>query len=67
MLISVLKATKRAGYAWTPRRQGMAVTQGELGPPGCLGDTFKTLVLILVFTNFLRVRYTTNLFDFFDS
>ena len=45
----------------------MAVTQGELGPPGRLGDAFKLLVLIMIFTNFLLVRYTTNLFDFFDS
>jgi hypothetical protein len=48
LLGSVLKATRRpkaSWYAWTPRRQGMIVAQGELGPPGRLGDAFETLLL----------------------
>ena len=37
--------TRQGGYAWTPRRQGATVTQGELGAPGRLGDAFKTLAV----------------------
>jgi len=33
------------GSAWTPRRQGATVSQGELGTPGRLGDVFETLIL----------------------
>ena len=51
IVVSVLKAVRRgearrAGYAWTPRRQSATVTQGELGPPGHLGDAFKTLIIV---------------------
>ena len=36
---SVSKETRQAGYARTPRRQGIIVPQGELGPPRCLAYT----------------------------
>jgi hypothetical protein len=32
-------------HGLSPRRQGELVLQGELGPPGCLGDTFETLAM----------------------
>lgn len=43
---SVLKATRRPWQivrALSPRQQGGLVPQGELGPPGHLGDAFETL------------------------
>ena len=35
------------GDLGTPRQQGVAVAQGELGPPGCLCLAFRTMLVVM--------------------
>jgi hypothetical protein len=45
-----------AGYARMLRWQGVTVPQGKLGPPGRLGDAFKTLPLSYFKVHFISGR-----------